>query len=288
MTHSSTRRRAGRLAAVLVSGTAILAPAAVMAAGPGGDDNLPNSGHTSNTGGVVPTMVANATISCDPSSGALGVIGHLTLSGTAGAGTSVVVYLTPNNGSDATPAGNVESNEVTVDISGQGGDLAFVLPVTSAFTTTKGGILAVFAMDQDGSVFTSKSNSLNCGESVPLPTPTATPAPTATPTPAPTETPAPTATPTPAPTETPAPTATPVAGGRGVPTPTPVPATPTPAPTTTLAHATLTPRITPPPTDTSGRSSGSPRSSFGLVLLLLGGLCLGSALLTPATRRARR
>jgi hypothetical protein len=183
MTHSTTRRRAGWLATGLVAGTTMLAPAAVMAAGPGGDDHLPNSGHTSNAGGVVPTMVANATLSCDASNSVLGLAGHFTLNSTAAAGTSVVIYLTPNNGSDANPAGNVESNEVSVDISGLSGDVAFSLPVTSEFTATKGGILAVFAMDVDGSIFTSKSNSLNCGEA----TPTSTPAPTATP--SPTETP---------------------------------------------------------------------------------------------------
>src|SRR4051794_26232159 len=114
MTHTTTRRRAGWLAATLVGGTALLAPAAALAAGPGGEDHLPNSGHTSNTAGTVPTMVANATLSCDAGDTVLGVSGHFTLSGTAAAGTSVVVYLTPNNGSDASPAGNVEDNEAIV------------------------------------------------------------------------------------------------------------------------------------------------------------------------------
>ena len=299
MTHSTTRRRAGWLATGLVAGTTILAPAAVMAAGPGGGDNLPNSGHTSNTGGVVPTMVANATLSCDASNSVLGLAGHFTLSGTAAAGTSVVIYLTPNNGSDATPADNVENNEVTVDISGLSGDVAFSLPISSAFTTTKGGILAVFAMDVDGSIYTSKSNSLNCGEATPTPTPTEVPTPTPTPTEAPTPTPteAPTPTPTEAPTPTPtqAPTPTPTEAPTPTPTlaPTPTPTiqpepTPTPVATPTVVPVTPVPHVTPPPTDTAGPTSESTTSSSGLVLLALGALSLGTALLTPARRRARR
>ncbi len=252
MTHSTLPHRAGWLAAALAAGTALLAPAAVLAAGPGGVDNVPTSGHTSDTGGVTPTMLANATLSCDAGDSVLGLAGHFTLSAMAGANTHVVIYLTPNNGSDASPAGNVEDNEVTVDISGKSGDVAFSLPVTSPFTTTKGGILAVFAMDQDGTIFSSKSNSLNCGEATPTPTPTEAPTPT--------------------PTATPNPEVTP---------------TPTVAPTPTVVAETPTPGITPPPTDTAA-SNGSSGSSSGPVLLLLGALTAAGAVLTPARRRAGR
>src|SRR3954453_5174767 len=153
-------RTAGWLAVAGLVGAALVAPGAVSAAGPGGDDNLPNSGDTSNTGGVTPTM-GTAEMTCDDGS-VLGVSGSFTLDGTAPAGSYVVIYLTPNNGSDASPAGNVEDNQVTIDISGKSGDVAFSMPISAPFTTTKGGVLAVFAKDQDGSVFTSKSNSLNC------------------------------------------------------------------------------------------------------------------------------
>ena len=124
MTHATFRHRSGWLAAGLIAGITVIAPAAVMAAGPGGDDNLPNSGHTSNTGGIVPAMLANATLSCDAANSVLGLGGHFSLGSAAGSGTSVVIYLTPNNGSDASPAGNVEGNEVTADISGPGGSAA--------------------------------------------------------------------------------------------------------------------------------------------------------------------
>src|SRR4051794_22924926 len=204
-------RTAGWLAVAGLVGAALVAPATASAAAPGGDDNLPNSGDTSNTGGVGVEM-GTATMTCDDGS-VLGVSGSFSLSGTAGAGTYVVIYLTPNGGSDASPAGNVENNQVKVDISGKSGTVNFSVPITSPFTTTKGGILAVFAKDVDGSVFTSKSNSLNCTEAVPTPTPTVAPTPTPTVAPTPTPTVAPTPTPTVAPTPTPtvAPTPTPTA-----------------------------------------------------------------------------
>src|SRR3954470_17659634 len=151
MTHSTTRRRTGWLAAAFAVGTAMLAPAAVVAAGPGGEDHLPNSGHTSNTRGLLATMASNAVISCDATNTVIGISGHFALSGAGSAGASLVIYLTPNNGSDAAPAANVEDNETTVDLSGKSGDVGFGLPVTAPFTTTKGGVLAVFAMDVDGS-----------------------------------------------------------------------------------------------------------------------------------------
>src|SRR4051812_50163259 len=60
-------RTAGWLAVAGLVGAALVAPAAVSAAGPGGDDNLPNSGDTSNTGGVTPTM-GTATMTCNDGS----------------------------------------------------------------------------------------------------------------------------------------------------------------------------------------------------------------------------
>ena len=65
MTTTTNGRTAGWLAAGILSTAALLAPATAIAAGPGSDDHLPNSGTASSAGGVVPTMVANATISCD-------------------------------------------------------------------------------------------------------------------------------------------------------------------------------------------------------------------------------
>jgi hypothetical protein len=249
-------------------------------------------------------MIANATISCDANDSVKSISGQFTLSGTGAAGTYVVIYLTPNNGSDANPVGNVENNEVQVSIAGKSGTVAFSLSITSPFTTSQGGILAVFAKDGE-TIFTSKSNSLNCTESTPTPTPTVAPTPTPTVAPTPTPTVAPTPTPTVAPTPTPTtqPTPTPVVTPTPAPTTTPEPeTTPTPAPTTTpepvvtptpsgsVVPATGTPRITPPSTDASVGSAGpnGTGNGFGLVMLVLGGLALGTLLVRPAARRNRR
>jgi hypothetical protein len=263
--NDTTTRRASWLAAALI-GAALVLPAAAAATGPGGDDNLPNSGHMSATGGLTPTMLANATISCDAGNTVNTISGQFTLNGTGGLGSFVVIYLTPNNGSNASPIGNVENNEVQVDLSGRSGTISYSLPVTSAFTATSGGILAVFAKDVDGSIYTSKSNSLNCTESVATPTPQPTPTPEVTPTPTPEVTP----TPTPEVTPTPTPEVT-------------------PTPTGTVEAATGTPRITPPPTDASGTGSSSGTGNgWGLVMLFLGGLVLTASLVRPVAKRVGR
>jgi hypothetical protein len=287
-------RIASRLAAAGVLGAALLLPAAALAAGPGGEDNLPNSGHQSNTGGLTPTMIANATISCDANDSVKSISGQFTLSGTGAAGTYVVIYLTPNNGSDASPAGNVENNEVQVSIAGKSGTVAFSVSITSPFTTSQGGILAVFAKDGE-TIFTSKSNSLNCTESTPTPTPTVapTPTPTVAPTPTPVVTPTPTVAPTPTPvvTPTPAPTTTPEPETTPTPAPTSTPdPVVTPTPSGSVVAATGTPRITPPSTDSSVGSAGpnGTGNGFGLVMLVLGGLALGTLLVRPAAKRNRR
>jgi len=169
MQTSLTRRRS-RMARPIswlvvagLAGAAIIGPGAggVAAAGPGSDDNLPNSGHTS-SGGLTLEMSKNATMACDANNSVGSISGSFTFSGSG----HVVIYLTPNNGSDADPAGNVENNETTIDLTGKTSPVAFTLTVSSAFTTSKGGVLAVFAKGDDtpATIYNSKSNSLNCTE----------------------------------------------------------------------------------------------------------------------------
>jgi hypothetical protein len=271
---------AGWLGVVAMLAIAILGPSATLAAGPGGDDNLPNSGHTSNTGGIVPTMLKNAEMTCDENSSVQNISGQFTLSGTAGANTYVVIYLTPNNGSDASPVDNVEDNEVKVDISGQSGTVNFSLNITSPFTTTKGGVLAVFAMDVDGTIFTSKSNSLNCTEGEPTPPPPTNPPPTNPPptNPPPTNPPPTNPPPTNPPPTNPPPTATP--------TGTVVPEEPTPTPTGGVEAATGTPRVTLPPTDTVGGDQQG-GGSWRMLLIVMAGLLAGILALSPRQRVRR-
>jgi hypothetical protein len=150
------------LAVAGLAGAALVGPGAAGVAASneaGSPDYVPNSGHTSSSD--LTLTMGDATISCDGSS-VNSLSGSFTFQGSG----HVVVYLAANNGSNATPAGNVQNNELTVDLTGKTSPVAFVLPVTSAFTATSGGVLIVFASDEeDVSTYTSKSNSLNCTES---------------------------------------------------------------------------------------------------------------------------
>ena len=200
-------------------------------------------------------MAADAVMTCDGTS-VDGVTGSFTLTKTLDVGSKITIYMVPNNGSDASPAGNVTKNETTITLTGanntSGSVINWSLPVTSAFTTSQGGILVVFAVNADGTtaISSSKTNSLNCTEANPTPTPVVTPEPTPVVTPAPTPvvTPAPTPVVTPAPTPVVTPAPTPVVTPEPTPVVTPEP-TPvvTPAPTPVVTPAP-TPVVTPAPT----------------------------------------
>jgi hypothetical protein len=144
-----------------LAGAALIGPGAGgvgAAGGPGSPDFVPNSGHTSSSG--LTLSMNPATMSCTGGS-VNSINGSFNFTGSG----HVVVYLVPNGGSDADPVGNVENNEITVDLTGKSSPVAFDLVITSAFTTTHGGVLAVFASDVAGTnAYSSKSNSLNCTE----------------------------------------------------------------------------------------------------------------------------
>ena len=147
-----------------LAGAALIGPGAggVSAdGGPGSPDFVPNSGHTSSSG--LTLDMGTGVMSCDGAT-VTSLSGSFTFSG-ADAGDHVVIYLTPNNGSDASPVGNVENNEITIQLDGKTSPVAFTLPITSSFTTTKGGVLLVFASSVEGQqTYSAKSNSLNCTE----------------------------------------------------------------------------------------------------------------------------
>jgi hypothetical protein len=201
------------------------------------------------------------------------------LSETAPAGSFFTVYLTPNGGAQLSPAGvDITENQGTIDTSGlTAGDhtLAITLNVTTSFSITSGGVLLVIADDVSGAEFHSKSNSLNCTESTPTPTPTEEPTPTPTATPTEEPTPTPTATPT----EEPTPTPTGSAGGE----------TFTPTPSGGVGGETFTPTNTPPPTDALASTGSTPGGdSWRLVFLAMAGLLAAVLLLTPAEALTRR
>jgi len=128
-------------------------PVGVLASnGPGAPDFLPNSGDQSNPGGATYAIQAERVITCTGDDNFTGMSGSIDITATAGGdpvpdGSFLIVYLTPNNGSDADPVDNVEDNQVKVDISGAvaGDTIPYNLVVTSAFTTSKGGVLGLIA-----------------------------------------------------------------------------------------------------------------------------------------------
>ncbi len=123
---TAPRSRLGPRTALLIAATtagyALLGGLSLVAAaaGPGSPDFLPNSGHQSNPMGASYAINTDATISCSGDAvGSLNGTFDLTVRGAAPQGAFLILYLTPNNGSNANPIGNVEDNEVKIDISGK-------------------------------------------------------------------------------------------------------------------------------------------------------------------------
>jgi hypothetical protein len=213
-------RRLSWLAVLSLTSAALFAPSsAVQAAGPGDNGNgWPDGGPKSSgtvdgsaSGVAGGATMNNAEMFCNGTS-ADHFSGSFVLNKDFDAGSTIVVYLSANNGSNASPAANVSKNYEVVAV-GDAGTYTFTLDITSPFTSSAGGVLIVFAVNDDGTVISSsKTNSLNCTEATVTPTPTPvvtpTPTPVVTPTPTPVVTPPPTPpgstpTPTPAPTEEP-------------------------------------------------------------------------------------
>ena len=264
----------------------------VLADAPGGNGTeQPSGGPRSNAtlgtaaaAGNSATM-NNATMSCNGDS-VSSVSGSFDLTKDLDAGSTIVVYLVPNDGSNASPAANVSKNYEMVPVH-FAGSYPFTITISFGFTASSGGILAVFAVNSDGStvISSSKSNSLNCTEAVSTPTPTASPTQGLTPTPTPTASPTQGLTPTPTPTASPT---------QGTTTPT---ATPTPTgdvddggtdPTGGVQGQTGTPATTLPPTATALDRSASPSTDvWRIVLLALAAIVALAILFAPAAPRRR-
>ena len=112
-----------------------LAPASVFAAGPGNNGQDPTgngtksnatvNGSLSDAGGSA-TMNADGVMFCDGTAvGSIG--GTFTLNETLDVGSKITIYLVPNNGSDASPAGNVSKNEATITLTGANNDSGTVI-----------------------------------------------------------------------------------------------------------------------------------------------------------------
>lgn len=168
-----------KVAALMGAGVLVLGIAGTtFAAGPGdnGGDATGNGTKSNATvdgslsdAGDSATMAQDAVMVCDGNDVG-SVSGEFTLTKDLDAGSVIVVYLVPNNGSNADPAGNVSKNEtdITLDSSNNasGSVIDWEIDVTSGFTVSTGGILGVFAVNDDGTtaISSSKTNSLNCSE----------------------------------------------------------------------------------------------------------------------------
>ncbi len=176
--YGKSRKRKGGLlaAAVLAVIVAMLGGVASLggagAAGPG-DNGAPTSGNHTDLKNAAETFTSvlisdNSLMACTGTTAqSFSTVLSFHLSATSPAGAYFVLYLDPNNGSNASPAENVPMNEVQVPVGGlAAGDYAInvSLPVTHAFTATTGGVLIVIADDVSGMQFNDKSNSLNCTE----------------------------------------------------------------------------------------------------------------------------
>src|SRR5258706_1407341 len=170
--HGSLFRKAGWFAAAGMLVVGGLAASAVLAAGPGNNGGDPTGNGTTSdatVNGSLSGAGSSATLNpavmfCDGTS--VGSIdGTLTLSKTLDVGSVITLYMVPNNGSNANPAGNVSLNEISITLTDanndSGSEISYSLSVTHPFTATAGGILVVFAVNADGTtaISSSKTNS---------------------------------------------------------------------------------------------------------------------------------
>src|SRR4051794_38831234 len=118
-------RIAGWLAAGSMVLVGILAPAAALADGPGNNGLDATGNGTKSNATVNDSLTAagdsatlsnsDAVISCDGTT-VSSISGTFTLNKTLDVGSTITLYLAPNNGSNASPAGNVSKNESTITL----------------------------------------------------------------------------------------------------------------------------------------------------------------------------
>jgi hypothetical protein len=173
-------RKLGWMAVASMLAIAMFGPGTgIVAAFNPGENGTPTSGNNTDLQGrgddVTLTFQTNMTINCDGdgTTQQFNMKLDYSISGAAlPAGSTLVVYLSPNNGAINNNAGGdeagyiatVESNETSIDLSGLSGSgtLTIHLAVTDPFQLNGGGVLGVIADDVDGTTWTSKTNSVNC------------------------------------------------------------------------------------------------------------------------------
>jgi hypothetical protein len=306
----------------LVAALTMLSGAVLATTFTPGENGQPTDGTLSDigpTGSVTLAFEQNATLTCNVDSVATSFTIKLDYSNAnVAAGSTLVVYLSPNNGAvtgngGGDPAGyiaQVESNYAIytfpATLTNGSGTITINLPVTHPFALSTGGVLGVIADAADGQTWSGKTNSLNCSEAS-SPTPTATATPTASLTATPTEpaTPTPTASLTATPTATPTEPATPTpfesfAGETATPVVTPDPCatvilevpqaieTVCATPFESFAGETGTPNSTPPPTGSSQTPSRGAGADLAMLIAGLFGVLGLAVAQTQRRARARR
>ena len=143
-----------------------------------GENGHPEGGPFSDLLGGTATFTfqQNAQLTCDSEDNASSFTFHVDydVTGTLPVGATLVVYLSPNNGAitgnsggdDAGYIADVESNFEVIDVGGLTGTgtIDVVVNITSPFQLVTGGVLGVFASEDGGQSWSSKTNSLNCTE----------------------------------------------------------------------------------------------------------------------------
>jgi len=180
----STRTAASRpaliiaaIAALALSMLYLINPVSAAGFTPG-QNGEPTSGENSDLKGGTATFTfqQNAELTCDGDTAtSFSFNVNYDVSGAAlPAGATLIVYLSPNQGAINNNAGgdaagyiaDVESNFVAVDVSGLSGtgSIPVVVPVTTAFQLSGGGVLGVFASEDGGQSWEGKANSVQCSE----------------------------------------------------------------------------------------------------------------------------
>ena len=166
------------IAALLLSAMFGIRPAITAAFTPGENGHPTNGPYSDLKGGTANfTFETNAVLSCDSDNNATSftfTVDYSVTNGPLPAGATLVIYLSPNNGaiqgnSNGDAAGyiaDVESNFASKDVGGLDGSGTFevTLNISSPFQLNSGGVLGVFASENGGQSWTSKTNSLNCTE----------------------------------------------------------------------------------------------------------------------------
>ena len=173
---------ASAVATLLVGLVSTGAPSALAGGAPGNNGLNPTGNGTTSNAKVEDSLAAAAdsaqmaggkgqsSLTCSGNSAQVAT-GSFTLTKTLDVGSVIVVYLVPNNGSNANPPDNVAKNQTSVTLTNAdnttGSVINWSIPITSGFTVSKGGILGVFAVNADyqTAISSSKTYSLNCTES---------------------------------------------------------------------------------------------------------------------------